>query len=182
MALLLAMMRTLADENLAPAALMRRLNVQIFRHSPRSRFITAFLAAYQPATGHLEWVNAGHLPPMILRADGSVDRAAFRDGGSLALGMFESAEYESSSAMLAPGDALVLYSDGLTEAENAAGEPFEDAGVEAVTRQHGVGDPAALGRALLAAVERYAGDARLADDLTVLALVRHPAGSAPLVV
>lgn len=173
MALLLAMMRTLADERLAPAALMRRLNVQIFRHSPRSRFITAFLAAYDPATGDLEWVNAGHLPPMILRADGSTDRDAFRDGGSLALGMFEEAEYASARARLAPGDALVLYSDGLTEAENAAGLPFEDTGVDAVIRGHGAADPAALGRALIAAVETYAGDAKIGDDLTVLTLVRH---------
>ena len=182
MALLLAMMRTLADENLAPAALMRRLNVQIFRHSPRSRFITAFLAAYTPATGEIEWVNAGHLPPMILRADGTIDRAAFLDGGSLALGMFEEAEYASRVTRLEPGDALVLYSDGLTEAENASGVPFEDSGVDAVIRQHGTADPAALGRALIAAVETYAGDARLADDLTVLTLARHtaPAGAAML--
>jgi len=173
MALLLAMMRTLADEHLAPAALMRRLNVQIFRHSPRSRFITAFLAAYDPATGGLEWVNAGHLPPMILRAGGAIDRDTFRDGGSLALGMFESADYEARVASLGPGDALILYSDGLTEAENAAGVPFEDAGVEAVVARHGASDPAALGRALIAAVEAYAGDSRLADDLTVLSLVRH---------
>ena len=174
MALLLAMMRTLADENLAPAALMRRLNVQIFRHSPRSRFITAFLAAYDPGTGELEWVNAGHLPPVILRADGTIDRDAFRDGGSLALGMFEAATYDSSRARLAPGDALVLYSDGLTEAENSAGVPFEDTGVDAVVARHGASDPASLGRALISAVEAYAGDARLADDLTVLTLVRHP--------
>lgn len=173
MALLLAMMRTLADEKLPPAALMRRLNVQIFRHSPRSRFITAFLAAYDPSTGELEWVNAGHLPPMILRADGTTDRAAFLDGGSLALGMFEEAEYHAARATLAPGDALVLYSDGLTEAENAAGAPFDDSGVDAVIRGCGASDPAALGRALIAAVETYAGDAKIIDDLTVLTLVRH---------
>ena len=173
MALLLAMMRTLADENLAPAALMRRLNIQIFRHSPRSRFITAFLAAFDPATGELEWVNAGHLPPMIFRADGTIDRDTFRDGGSLALGMFEAADYDSRRARLGPGDALVLYSDGLTEAENAAGEPFEDAGVDAVIARHGVADPASLGRALITAVETYAGGTRIIDDLTVLSLVRH---------
>lgn len=179
MALLLAMLRTLADEGLAPPALMRRLNVQIFRHSPGSRFITLFFAAYEPASGRLEWVNAGHLPPMIRRANGTLERHVFRDGGSVALGMFDGAEYEAGHAALAPGDALVLYSDGLTEAENAAGEPFEEAGVEGVILRHGVGDPASLGRALLTAVETYAGDAKLADDLTVLALVRHGEGLAP---
>jgi len=176
MALLLAMMRTLADEGLAPAPLMRRLNLQVLRHSPRSRFITLFFAAYEPATGTLEWVNAGHLPPVIRRADGVLDRGPFRDGGGLALGMFEAAQYESARVMLGPGDALVLHSDGLTEAENYSGEPFEDAGVESVIARHGVADPASLGRALLRAIETYAGDTKLADDLTVLSLVRHAPG------
>jgi len=174
MALLLAMMRTLADEDLTPAALVRRLNVQVFRHSPRSRFITAFVAVYTPSTGALEWVNAGHLPPVIRRADGTLDRATFATGGGLALGMFDSAEYEASTTILAPGDALILYSDGLTEAENPSGVPFDDAGIDAVVAREGAADPAALGRALIAAVERHAADVRLADDLTVLTLVRHP--------
>src|SRR5690606_2871599 len=174
MALLLAMMRTLADGDLTPAALVRRLNVQVFRHSPRSRFITAFVAVYTPSTGALEWVNAGHLPPVIRRADGTLDRATFATGGGLALGMFDSAEYEASTTILAPGDALILYSDGLTEAENPSGVPFDDAGIDAVVAREGAADPAALGRALIAAVERHAADVRLADDLTVLTLVRHP--------
>ena len=173
MALLLAMMRTLVDERLEPAPLVRRLNTQVLRHSPRSRFITLFVAAYSPSTGALEWVNAGHLPPMIRRANGDLDREPFRQGGGMALGMFEQAEFEAHHASLEPGDALIIYSDGLTEAENAAGEPFEDGGVESVVMRHGVEDPASLGRALLRAVETYADHARLADDLTVLSLVRH---------
>jgi sigma-B regulation protein RsbU (phosphoserine phosphatase) len=173
MALLLAMMRTLVDEGLEPAPLLRRLNTQVLRHSPRSRFITLFLGAYDPRTGVLEWVNAGHLPPVIRRAGGQLERAMFREAGGLALGMFEEAEYHAERAALAPGDALIVYSDGLTEAENAAGVPFEDAGVEGVISRHGVEDPASLGRTLLRAVETYAGDARLGDDLTVLSLVNH---------
>ena len=173
MALLLAMMRTLVDERLEPAPLMRRLNTQVLRHSPRSRFITLFVGAYDPRTGSLEWVNAGHLPPVIRRANGELERSMFRDGGGLALGMFEEAEYTSARALLAPGDALIVYSDGLTEAENTAGVPFEDTGVEAVISSHGVEDPASLGRTLLKAVETYAGDARLVDDLTVLSLIHH---------
>jgi sigma-B regulation protein RsbU (phosphoserine phosphatase) len=173
MALLLAMMRTLVEERLEPAALMRRLNTQVLRHSPRSRFITLFLAVYSPSSGTLEWVNAGHLPPVIRRANGRLDRSLFQRGGGMALGMFDHADYESRHAMLEPGDALVVYSDGLTEAENASGVPFEDAGVESVISRHGVADPAALGSALLRAVEAYAGDMKLGDDLTVLSLVRH---------
>lgn len=178
MALLLAMLRTLSDESLPLPVMMRRLNAQVLRHSPRSRFITLFVAAYTPATGALEWVNAGHLPPIIRRSDGHLDLHVFRDGGGVALGMFEDAEYESERATLAPGDALVLFTDGLTEAENASEVPFESAGVEHVIAAQGVDDPAALGRALIHAIEVYADDAKLADDLTVLALVRHAAGSA----
>src|SRR5262249_5816349 len=74
MALLLAMMRTLIDEGLEGARLIARLNAQIVRHSPPSRFITFFYGLYDPATGHLLYVNAGHLPPILRRADGSFER------------------------------------------------------------------------------------------------------------
>ena len=67
MALLLAVLRTLVDEDLDPPSLVERLNVQICRHSPSSRFITLFYAVYSPVTGSLTYVNAGQNPPMIRR-------------------------------------------------------------------------------------------------------------------
>ena len=78
MALLLAVLRTLVDERLDPAPLVERLNAQICRHSPASRFITLFYAVYDPATGALTYVNAGQNPPLIRRHDGAL-RAADRD-------------------------------------------------------------------------------------------------------
>ena len=74
MALLLAMLRTLVDEGLDAARLLERLNVQVARHSPASRFITLFYGLYDPRDGSLEFVNAGHLPPIIRRADGRFER------------------------------------------------------------------------------------------------------------
>jgi len=171
MALLLAMLRTLVDEGLETARLIERLNVQIARHSPASRFITLFYGVCDPATGRLEFVNAGHLPPIVRRRDGRFERAG-EPGGGLALGLFANASYETHQITIEPGDLLVLFSDGITEAEDVRGRAFEDAGVERVIAGAADRDPEAIGRALLAAVEAHAGDVRLADDLTALVLKR----------
>ena len=172
MALLLAMLRTLVDEGLESARLITRLNVQIAKHSPASRFITFFYGLYDPGTGIMEFVNAGHLPPLLLRANGRVDRVGTTSGGGLALGMFDHAAYEASHVTIEPGDVLVLYTDGITEAENRAGLAFEDAGLQAVIARTSERDPHEIGAAILAAVEAYADDMRLADDLTALVLKR----------
>jgi serine phosphatase RsbU (regulator of sigma subunit) len=174
MALLLAMLRTLVDEGLESARLIARLNVQIMRHSPASRFITFFYGQYDPKTGVLEFVNAGHLPPMLLRADGRIERVggAAAGGGGLALGMFEHAAYHADRVTIEPGDVVVLYSDGITEAENQAGKALEEAGLEEILVRLSGGDPIQIGAGILAAVEAYAIDARLGDDLTALVLKR----------
>lgn len=169
MALLLAMMRTLVDEGLESARLLARLNVQIVRHSPGSRFITLFYALYDPRTGQLEYVNAGHLPPLIHRGNGTFERLT---SGNIALGMFDQSTYESHRAELGPGDAIILYSDGITEAENTKGLEFDESGLSATITAAGTHEPEQLGRAILAAVDEHAGDARLGDDLTVLVLSR----------
>ena len=96
MALLLAMLRTLVDEGLETARLIERLNVQVARHSPASRFITLFFGLYDPRDGRLEFVNAGHLPPLIRRADGRFERVD-NEAGGLALGMFDQATYADAA-------------------------------------------------------------------------------------
>jgi serine phosphatase RsbU (regulator of sigma subunit) len=171
MALLLASLRTLVDDDLDTATMVTRLNVQVHRHSPRSRFITLFYGIYDPRDGRLEFVNAGHLPPMIRRRDGRIDRIG-AEGGGRARGMFDHATYTPQQATISPGDLLVLYSDGITEAENAAGRSFEDTGLEQVVQLHAGDDPQAIGRAILTAVEKYAAHARLQDDLTALIVKR----------
>jgi len=170
MALLLAMLRTLVDEGLDSVRLISRLNIQICRHSPGSRFITFFYGIYDPASGSLEYVNAGHLPPMVRRTSGAIDRL---DRGGMALGMFEHATYETGHVTIGPGEALVLYTDGITEAEDRREQAFEDSGLETViTSRLTESDPEALAHAIISAVEAHAGDIRLADDLTVAILIR----------
>ena len=173
MALLLAILRTLVDEGLPLPALVQRLNLQVSRHAPASRFITLFLASYTPATGRLEFVNAGQTPPLLRRKDGTIERLL---SGGVALGMFEGSTYQAGEIVLNPGDALLMYSDGMTEAESPDGQPFDEAGLERTLALYAgayqQSAAAQLGKAVFDAVERHRRDQRLADDLTVLVLSR----------
>ncbi len=127
MALLLAMLRTLVDEKLEPADLITRLNVQVCRHAPGSRFITLFYAVFDPRTGSLTYVSAGHMPPLLLRGDGGCERLS--DGG-ISLGMFEQSTYTTGHVVIQPEDLFAVYSDGITEAESQSGVPFDEIGLE----------------------------------------------------
>ncbi len=176
MALLLAMFRTLVDEGLEAAALAERLNVQVARHSPASRFITLFFAACDPATGRIVYVNAGHMPPLLRRRDGTVDRLS---GGGIALGMFDQSKYDAHETVMEPGDTLVLYSDGVTEAENHQGVAFDESGLERVVATHASASPPELARAIVEVVEVHAQETYLADDLTVLVVRRKAGASGP---
>ena len=172
MALLLASLRTLVEERLEAAALVDRLNIQISRHSPASRFITLFYAVYDPPSGTLTYVNAGQNPPLVRRSGGGYER--LRATG-VALGMFEHSQFGAVDCRIEPGEMLVLYSDGITEAEDPAGQPFEETGLEQVLEAHAALGPAALGSRVLSAVEAHARRSRFGDDLTILILKRGSA-------
>ena len=177
MALLLAMMRTLTDERLEAAELISRLNVQVCRQSPGNRFITLFYSVLDLGTGELTYVNAGHTPPLLFRANGAIER--LQDGG-VALGMFDRSRFQTGRVLLQPDDLLAMYSDGITEAENPKGVPFDEQGLETVLAAGRRNNVAATCAAVVRAVERHTADTRLADDLTLLLLRRttvpSPAG------
>ena len=173
MALLLAMLRTLVDEGLGLGDLARRLNLQICKHAPPSRFITLFVASYDTRTGNMQFVNAGQTPPLLRRQDGTIERLST---GGTALGMFEGSTYQAGQARLEPGDALVMYSDGITEAEDPSGIAFDEEGLERTLALYPGTFPeataASVGQAIFDAVERHRRDSRLGDDLSVLVLSR----------
>ena len=169
MALLLAMMRTLVDEKLEPAELVTRLNVQVGRHAPGTRFITLLYAVFDPATGQFTYVNAGHLPPLLLRRSGACERLT---EGGIALGMFEQSTYNTGTTIIDPDEVLAIYSDGITEAENPSGRPFDEGGLEAALVAHRDDELPSMGAAVVRAVEQHTADTRLADDLTILLLKR----------
>ena len=169
MALLLAILRTLVDERLEPADLTQRLNVQVCRHAPGSRFITLFYAVYEPASGLLTYVSAGHMPPLVMRRDGTCERLS--DGG-IALGMFEHSTYPTGRVMLQPDELVAVYSDGITEAENPQGRPFDEIGLETALREQTGNILSEIGTGVVRAVERHTDEKRFADDLTILLLRR----------
>jgi serine phosphatase RsbU (regulator of sigma subunit) len=169
MALLLAMLRTLVDEKLEAADLVTRLNVQVCRHAPGTRFITLFYGVYQPLTGELTYVSAGHTPPLVLRGDGRCERLT---EGGIALGMFDHSTYSTGRVEIQPDELIAVYSDGITEAENPRGVPFDEAGLETALKNNHRQALSAVGTAVVRAVELYTVDTRLQDDLTILLLRR----------
>jgi hypothetical protein len=171
MALLLAMMRTLVDEGFEGAALAARLNAQIVKHAPTSRFVTLFFGVLNTATGEFGYVNAGQNPPLLRRANGSYEQLTT---GGIALGMFEFARYEFGVTPLGIGDMIVMYSDGVTEAEDSAGVPFDEAGLKDVIDRPGWASAKELAWATFAAVDNHSQQRRLLDDLTILAVRRLP--------
>ena len=171
MALLLAMLRTLAAEDLPPVGLVTRLNRLVHDHTPGSRFITLCFAMIDPRTGACEYVNAGQTPPLLRRTDGRYERLTT---GGMALGMFPGATYESARCDLGIGDLLLLYSDGVTEAEDPAGQPLDEAGLRRILDTHAGAGVDELGGQVVREVERYTDRASFADDLTVLAVRRLP--------
>jgi serine phosphatase RsbU (regulator of sigma subunit) len=146
--------------------LMTTLNECILARGNETRFVTAFLANLDSA-GCLRYTNAGHNPPLLIHQDGQITQLS---EGGLLLGFVKAAGYAQSSAQLAPGDALVLYTDGVTDAMNADEETFgmprllEWAGCQA-------GKSAAeVQKSLLAALKQFCGRTRKADDLSLLVI------------
>ena len=153
-----------ADDETGPAYALTRLNHTLLRRSIQSRFATIAFAIVDP-DGRLSVSNAGHNPTYVLRKDGSL---VTLDKGGFMVGIFPEATYEEESIQLEPGDLVVLYSDGVTEALNAHGEQFEEERLKACLA--GVIDrPASevLGR-LVDAVHGFAGAHPQADDITAL--------------
>jgi phosphoserine phosphatase RsbU/P len=113
MSSLQARVQVLFDDPVNLAALVARLNRIISANCPSNRFITFFFGVLDPKTGEFTYVNAGHNPPLLVRADGTVERL---ECTGLILGILPAAPYDQKTCPLEPGDMVVLFSDGVTEA------------------------------------------------------------------
>ncbi|HEX9188573.1 MAG TPA: SpoIIE family protein phosphatase, partial [Vicinamibacteria bacterium] len=152
----------------APAALAARLNRFLFANTQASRFVTLFYAELDPASRRLAYVNAGHVPPFRLGADGRARRLT--EGGP-ALGLLADASYEVGEARLEPGDVVAVVTDGVTEATSPDDREIGDGRVgEVLRRLSGAGASAVL-EGLVAEVDGWVGPAGCSDDLTALVLV-----------
>lgn len=152
---------------LSPMEVVRVVNDELCRENDACIFVTAFFASLDTATGELHYANAGHNPPLHLRADGRVE---FLTGSGVVLGLVEGAAYSTQRVTLAPGDSLILYTDGVIEALNSRQEFFTEARLK--TEAAGVlGQPAAsVVSTLVHRVQAFADGAPQTDDIIVLAL------------
>jgi phosphoserine phosphatase RsbU/P len=160
-----ARVQVLIEEPKSLAEVMTRLNRITSANCPSNRFITLFFCILDGDTGDLTFCNAGHNPPLIIRADGKYE---VLQGGGPVLGILPFIEYQEYHAQIDEGDALVIYSDGVTEANNPAGDEFEIEGLaEAVTpgRSESAGSIISrINKALLS----YTKGAPPADDITLI--------------
>src|SRR5580700_2781783 len=160
-----ARVQVLIEEPKSLAEVMTRLNRITSANCPADRFITLFFCILDGDTGELTFCNAGHNPPLIVRADGTYGQL---NGGGPVLGILPFIEYEEYHEQLAEGDALVIYSDGVTEANNPAGDEFEIEGLaEAVIPHRGQSAATIIGR-INKAVATYTAGAPPADDITLI--------------
>jgi len=110
--------------NFSLKALVRTIDKLFSEISPDKCYATLFVGEYDPASGRLHYVNAGHEPPFVLRKRGAHFQTIFLDPGGPVIGMLKESKYREGVIALKPGDALVAYTDGLCDTTNPAGEEW----------------------------------------------------------
>jgi phosphoserine phosphatase RsbU/P len=166
MATMQASLRTVAGEDAPLDVLVPRLNRYACAHSlDGRRFTTAVLAQYEPATGILTYVNAGHNAPVLRRANGGLEEL---DKGGLPLGIESDAVFETGHAHLRSGDVLIFFTDGCIEAFNAVGDEFGNARWLAAIRALPTGTAQESLHYLMRQVDEFVGATRQADDITCM--------------
>jgi sigma-B regulation protein RsbU (phosphoserine phosphatase) len=162
------------DTSCAVSRMAESINGQLCRATDANRFATLFLALYDDRGRTLRYTNAGHNAPLLVRADGSVERLW---AGGTVLGAFDAAPFEEGRAQLSGGDLLVVYSDGITEAQDASGEEYGEARLAALAASRRGETAENIRCAIFNDIDRWSGDAERGDDQTLVilkALNREP--------
>jgi sigma-B regulation protein RsbU (phosphoserine phosphatase) len=151
------------------AGLMANVNRLVYDASPSNRYATFFYAQFDPATRRMIYVNGGHNPPMVLRGAETIRLEA----GGPPVGLFRPAQYEQAEVQLDPGDLLVLFTDGISEAENPAHDEWGEEALEAAARNCDGASPADAIERIMRNADLFASGAPQHDDMTlVVGLVR----------
>jgi sigma-B regulation protein RsbU (phosphoserine phosphatase) len=174
MALSRTLVRTMAIDGRAPALAIARANDLILADARSGLFVTLFYAIIQPEAGEIAYVNAGHMPPLVVRAaDGSVEE--LRVPG-IALGVLPSDQFQEWAewtAVLEPGDALILYTDGVTDASNSEAQRFGLERLKQIASTHRALSAAKLADTIHEVVEAFVGGAAQFDDFTLVVAKRN---------
>jgi serine phosphatase RsbU (regulator of sigma subunit) len=166
-ATLQASLRTLAALPGSLPELVGRVNRYACEQSLQGRFTTAFVAELEPATGALTYVNAGHNWPVLRHASGEIERL---EAGGLPLGINSSVAYQFGTATLAKGDLLLIFTDGLVEAEDAKEREFGEERMLPVVQASQSGTAAEVLKRIMSSVDAFVGLTRQHDDITCLVL------------
>ncbi len=146
------------------------VNEYLAENTPANRFVTLFIGELDPAVGQFRFINAGHNPPLLGRADGTVEQL---DSGGLPLGIMPFSEYEAGTVSLGTGDVLVIYSDGVSEANNLAEEEFGLERLTEVIKANVARSASAIRDKVESALSAFTGSAAPNDDIT-LVIVKRP--------
>jgi sigma-B regulation protein RsbU (phosphoserine phosphatase) len=159
-----AAVRAFAQESAAPSSICGSVNRLLCRNMASGRFVTFCYARIDVSGRRIVYANAGHNPPLLVRADGSVERLGV---GGMVLGIFPDNAYDQSEVSLGPGDRLLFYTDGITEARSPAGDEYEETRLVSAAlaaRRTGV---EAIKDAILADVNAFTGG-HFDDDATLI--------------
>jgi sigma-B regulation protein RsbU (phosphoserine phosphatase) len=169
MAVVHSRVRAAADHAAGPAEALREVNRALYRQAASGMFVTLFYAVLDPATRTLTYCNAGHNPPLLRQRDGKVE--ALPRGGT-ALGVLPGPPLTERTLALQPGQALVAYTDGVTEAANAAGDEFGLARLCGCVARAAPA-PASVVGAVMAELGTFLGGEPLGDDVTLVVVGCH---------
>ena len=171
-AIFMAVSRTLIRatglKGISVAECIEYANHLLCNESTSCMFVTVFYGILNTRTGEIEYVNAGHNPPWVIREDGTVEEVALT--GGTVLGFLEDEKFDSKKIRMNPGDCLFLYTDGVTEAFNANNEAFGDNRLEDLLKQTGTKPVKELVDEAVEAVNQFTGNVPQSDDITMLAI------------
>ncbi len=169
MAMTQTLLRGAARQRMSPGDCLDHVNQTLAANNPRSMFVTVFYGILDLRTGELQFANGGHNSPYIYSGEGKV-RALHSRARGLMVGAVEDAPYQTETGTLAPGEAILVFTDGVTEANNADDELYGEERLERFLAEHASASPKQVIADLEACVNEFAAGAPQADDITMLAL------------
>ena len=162
------LMKGTAVPDMTPAEVLARVNRELCQENDSLMFVTVFCGIFNFRTGELLYSNAGHNPPLMLHPERPPEWLPLPEG--FFLGTMEEARYETRQLVLAPGDVLLLYTDGVTEAMNETKGFYQEERLIRVADEYGRRSPEELVGRILLSVREFAGNEPQSDDITLLAL------------
>lgn len=156
---------TTAALDIPVVEVVKRVNNYLCERSGEERYATLFYGVVDSATGEVEYVNAGHVTPLVRRVNGALEGL---EGGNFPVGLFGEAEFTSSKMRLSPGDYLVIYTDGVTEASNVRNEMFEELRLRKIMQGYHGTNAAELSDLIQTGMREFTQGAPQADDITLM--------------